>query len=80
MNTATGQMQPTSSGPDDILPWGVEECIDWYTPFPQYGTQRPLAWTQGTLNQETCRYENQKVRTSGRAGQTGAPARASLSG
>lgn len=58
----------TSSGPGDILPWGVEECIDWYTPFPQYGTQRPLAWTQGTLNASTCQYENQKIWTSGRAG------------
>lgn len=58
----------TSSGPADILPWGVEECIDWYTPFPQYGTQRPLAWTQGTLNPATCQYENQKIWTSGRAG------------
>ncbi len=58
----------TSSGPDDVLPWGVEECIAWYTPFPQYGTQRPLAWTQGTFNQSTCQYENQKIWTSGRAG------------
>ena len=57
----------TSSGPNDILPWGVEECIAWYTPFPQYGTQRPVAWTQGTFNEGTCRYENQKIWTSGRA-------------
>lgn len=58
----------TSSGPGDVLPWGVEECIAWYTGFPQYGTQRPLAWTQGTLNPATCKYENQKIWTSGRAG------------
>jgi len=57
----------TSSGPNDVLAWGVEECIAWYTPFPQYGTQRPLAWTQGTLNESTCQYENQKIWTSGRA-------------
>ena len=57
----------TSSGGADILPWGTEECIAWYTPFPQYETQRPVAWTRGTLNESTCQYENEKVWTSGRA-------------
>jgi hypothetical protein len=57
----------TSSGGADILPWGTEECVAWYTPFG-YQTQRPLAWAQGTFNEATCRYENEKLWTSGRQG------------
>ena len=57
----------TSSSGADLLDWGVEECVAWYTPF-DYATQRPLAWAQGTLNQATCAYENEKLWTSGRYG------------
>jgi hypothetical protein len=57
----------TSTGGGDILPWGTEECLAWYTPFG-YQTQRPLAWAQGTFNDATCRYENEKLWTSGRQG------------
>jgi hypothetical protein len=54
----------TSSGATDILDWGVEECVAWYTPF-SYATQRPVAWTQGEWNEGTCTWENQKLWTSG---------------
>lgn len=57
----------TSSGGNDILPWGTEECIAWYQPF-DYQTQRPVTWTQGELNEDTCEWENPKVWTSGRYG------------
>ncbi|WAS97015.1 Vgb family protein [Nannocystis punicea] len=48
----------------NFLPWGVEECIAWYTPFG-YSTQRPVAWTSGELDQGSCTYKNQKVWTAG---------------
>lgn len=56
----------TSTGPADILPWGQEECIAWYTDF-SYGSQRPIAWTQGTYNPATCAWEDQQVWTTGTA-------------
>jgi streptogramin lyase len=48
----------------NFLPWGVEECIAWYTPFA-FTTQRPVAWAPGTLNLATCEYENEKLWTAG---------------
>lgn len=48
----------------NFLPWGVEECVAWHTPM-QYISQRPVAWTQGTFNPATCKYEGQKLWTSG---------------
>jgi hypothetical protein len=54
----------TSSGKDDILAWGQEECVAWHTPFA-YTTQRPVAWTAGVLNVATCKYEGQKLWTAG---------------
>ncbi len=48
----------------DFLPWGVEECVAWHTPM-QYASQRPVAWTQGRLDRESCRYSGQKVWTAG---------------
>jgi hypothetical protein len=54
----------SSSGAADVLPWGTEECVAWYTPFP-YATQRPLAWAQGDWNEATCSYVNEKLWTSG---------------
>lgn len=52
----------TSSGPDDILPWGQDDCLAWYVEFPTTN-QRPVAWEQGDFNPETCRYENMRVWT-----------------
>ncbi len=38
----------TSTGPNDIKPWGQDECVLWYTPFPlangYSGGVRPTAW------------------------------------
>ena len=54
----------TSSGPDDVLPWAEDECIAWHTPMT-YGSQRPIAWTQGTYDPESCTWGGQKVWTTG---------------
>jgi len=54
----------TSSGKDDVLAWGQDDCVAWHTPFP-YSTQRPVAWMAGTINQATCLYEGEKVWTGG---------------
>ena len=54
----------TSTGKEDILAWGQEECVAWHVPFA-YTTQRPVAWTAGTLNPATCKYEGQKLWTAG---------------
>ncbi len=48
----------------NFLPWEQEECRAWFTPMA-YESQRPAAWTQGTFNQGTCQYTDQKVWTSG---------------
>ncbi|MCX4247931.1 NHL repeat-containing protein [Paraliomyxa miuraensis] len=59
----------TSTGAGDIKPWGTDDCVAWYTPFPQAASQRPVAWTTGTLNQATCEWEGQKIWTGeGRGG------------
>ena len=54
----------TSSGANDVLDWQVEECHAWHTPMA-YASQRPVAWTPGTLNEQACRYEDMKVWTAG---------------
>lgn len=54
----------TSTGPGDVLPWGEEECVAWYSDFT-YGSQRPIAWTSGVYNDATCEWEDQKVWTTG---------------
>jgi hypothetical protein len=53
----------TSSGPDDIRPW-PDGCVEWYTPG-DYVSQRPVAWTQGTFNPQTCRHDDAFVWTAG---------------
>ncbi|MEX1367660.1 MAG: hypothetical protein AB1Z98_31310 [Nannocystaceae bacterium] len=57
----------TSSGPGDILAWGSEECLAWYTPMV-YSSQRPVAWTQGEWDQSACANVNEKVWTAGANG------------
>ncbi|MBX7079926.1 MAG: hypothetical protein K1X88_12100 [Nannocystaceae bacterium] len=54
----------TSTGKDDILAWGEEECVAWYVPMA-YTTQRPVAWTAGTFDEDTCSYHDQKLWISG---------------
>ena len=52
----------TSTGKFDVLAWGEDDCIDWSTPINQ-SSQRPLAWTAGFLNPNTCEIEDQFVWT-----------------
>ena len=56
-------MIDTSTGKNDVLAFAAEECVAWHTPFPDATTQRPVAWTQGVYNEETCEYDNQQVWT-----------------
>ena len=52
----------TSTGADDILPWGQDDCLAWHTPF-DVSNQRPVAWEQGTFNPDTCKWEDARVWT-----------------
>ena len=52
----------TSGGANDILAWGEDECLGWYTAM-NCGSNRPVAWTRGTWNDATCSYEGAKVWT-----------------
>ena len=54
----------TSSGPGDVRPWGEDECLIWYAPF-SYNDNRPVAWTSGYLNLDTCEVEDRNVWTAG---------------
>jgi hypothetical protein len=54
----------TSSGANDILPWGDEDCMAWHTPMA-YTSQRPVAWTQGFFDEAQCAVIDEKVWTSG---------------
>jgi len=52
----------TSSGANDVLPWDMEECRDWYVDFPT-SNQRPVAWTGGTAGPESCDASDAQVWT-----------------
>jgi hypothetical protein len=43
----------TSTGAADIRAWGTDECVAWFTDFPTYTTQRPVAWG-GVIDPVTC--------------------------
>ncbi len=56
----------TSLNKDTLLPWGSEECVLWSTQvtsniFSAGAGPRGTTWTPGTLNPETCKYEEEKV-------------------
>ncbi|MBA3545088.1 MAG: lyase [Nannocystis sp.] len=56
----------TSLDKDSILPWGSDECVLWSTQvtnniFSGGAGPRATAWTPGEFNEQTCKYENQKV-------------------
>ncbi len=53
----------TSTGAADIKPWGTDDCVAWYTAFPEARSQRPVAWTTGVLNPVTCEWDDQKIWT-----------------
>ena len=57
----------TSTGPNDVLPFGTDDCMAWFTPF-NYTTQRPLAWGAGDFNTGSCSYENEKLWSAGNIG------------
>jgi hypothetical protein len=52
----------TSTGAADILAWGTDECLAWYTAVTQ-NQQRPVAWTAGTYDERECAYVEQKIWT-----------------
>lgn len=54
----------TSTGKDDVLAWGEEECVAWYADTG-YAVQRPVAWTAGKFDEFACRYYDQKIWTAG---------------
>lgn len=62
----------TSQGKDNVLPFDQEECVAWFTAFPDATTQRPIAWTSGTYNEATCEFEDQKIWTAAANGTKGA--------
>jgi hypothetical protein len=53
----------TSHSGAEILAW-QDGCIAWYTPFA-YMSQRPVAWAPGDWNPVDCKYDNEKLWTSG---------------
>jgi hypothetical protein len=50
----------TSTGPADVYPFGTDGCFAWYTAM-NCSSQRPVAWTPGTFNEDTCAYENEML-------------------
>ncbi len=52
----------TSTGAEDILAWGTEECIAWHTEFPGV-LQRPVAWSAGVFDETRCVWSGQGVWT-----------------
>ena len=52
----------TSSGPGDVLPWGQDECVAWHTPIP-HGDNRPVAWTSGFVDPDSCEWQDLDVWT-----------------
>ena len=57
----------TSTGKDDVLPFGEDECMRWSILFPGMTNQRPVAWT-AKYNPSSCLYEDQKIWTVTSAG------------
>jgi hypothetical protein len=52
----------TSQNGGDILPWGEDECFAWFSDLP-HGDNRPVAWTNGVFNDETCLWDDVDVWT-----------------
>jgi hypothetical protein len=61
----------TSSGPNDIKAWDSDDCVAWYTEFPLAKSQRPVAWTSGVLDEDTCTWADQKLWTAEGRGEGG---------
>jgi hypothetical protein len=54
----------TSTGPNDVRAWGDDDCVAWFADF-DYSSQRPIAWTAGTVDRATCQYVGERLWTSG---------------
>jgi hypothetical protein len=61
------------------LPWGQDECVAWHTPIA-HGDNRPMAWTNGSFNQDTCAWEDLDVWTAWSDGAAGTAVVALLDG
>jgi hypothetical protein len=57
----------TSTGKNNVLAWGDDDCVEWYVPFAGKTVQRPVQWTPG---EGDC-HENQKIWTTTGAMGTG---------
>lgn len=57
VDTNNNNQIETSSGPNDVLPWGQDECVLWHTVTPTngYGNgPRPTAWEGGKFDEQGC--------------------------
>ena len=57
----------TSTGPNDVYAFGADGCLAWSTNMV-YNSQRPVAWTPGVFNDDTCAWEEEMVWTAGYSG------------
>lgn len=58
-----GQIQ-TSTGANDVLPWGTDECVLWHVPIDSSGFDngpRPTAWEGGSAAQDPCTTEQPRL-------------------
>ena len=69
----------TSTGANDILAWGQDDCVVWHTAI-NYTANRPAAWTFGTINQTTCEVEDAKLWTAASNGASSSPHAMRLNG
>ena len=52
----------TSTGARDVLAWGMDDCVDWYTEFPTTN-QRPVAWATSPFEEGSCEVSSDSVWT-----------------
>jgi DNA-binding beta-propeller fold protein YncE len=52
----------TSTGKHDVLAWGRDDCVAWYTPL-RFTANRPVAWSFGALDPVTCESHDAKLWT-----------------
>ena len=71
-SNGNGTIETSSGGAGSMLPFSDDECIAWHTPNPDATTQRPVAWTSGVYNPDTCEFEDQFVWTAAGLGTPGA--------
>ena len=69
----------TSTGPADVLPWGQDECVAWHAAIP-HTDNRPIAWTAGYADPDTCTWIDRDVWTGWSDGALGTAAVALLDG